>query len=498
MRGPSCADVKTKIPYLTQDGRADMTNFEMDLFDTRMNSYTIEKEESEQCCRHSIIRPACVPITIISLFIVMVVFFPLFNDETIDAALTRYERSGICSESCRVQIVESLPTNISFANFTDNPSTYEVWRRLLSEAKNTIDVAALYWNLRDTTGYPTSWQGNDTFRGFISAAKRNVKIRIAQNIASHQFAQIDSAYLASHGYAKVRNLNFTKLFGSGVLHTKFWIVDSRHIYIGSANMDWKSLTEVKELGYVFWNCSCLASELSKIFITYWKMGVDGAKVPAKWPLSLRTIFNFSNPLHISLNDQRAFVFVSSSPRSFNAKGREEDGDAIVATMEDARRFIHIAVMDYLPSTICMGNNDNNNTYWSKLDDAIRSAAYRGVNVRMLISQWKHSKRQMKPFLRSLLDINEALPTRHNSTGSIQVKFFAIPSNEQQKEISFARVNHNKYMVTDRIAYVGTSNWVGDYFLTTAGVGVALISPELVNSLNAVFLRDWNSQYAHDF
>uniref|UniRef100_A0A914REJ2 Uncharacterized protein n=1 Tax=Parascaris equorum TaxID=6256 RepID=A0A914REJ2_PAREQ len=105
------------------------------------------------------------------------------------------------------------------------------------------------------------------------------------------------------------------------------------------------------------------------------------------------------------------------------------------------------------------------------------------------------------------------------------KFFAIPSNEQQKEISFARVNHNKYMVTDRIAYVGfsfafigrkdswsilqyctktliiiigTSNWVGDYFLTTAGVGVALISPELVNSLNAVFLRDWNSQYAHDF
>ncbi len=31
---------------------------------------------------------------------------------------------------------------------------------------------------------------------------------------------------------------------SGVLHTKFWIVDKKHIYIGSANMDWRSLTQV--------------------------------------------------------------------------------------------------------------------------------------------------------------------------------------------------------------------------------------------------------------
>lgn len=31
---------------------------------------------------------------------------------------------------------------------------------------------------------------------------------------------------------------------SGVLHTKFWVVDKRHIYIGSANMDWRSLTQV--------------------------------------------------------------------------------------------------------------------------------------------------------------------------------------------------------------------------------------------------------------
>jgi phospholipase D3/4 len=48
--------------------------------------------------------------------------------------------------------------------------------------------------------------------------------------------------------ADVRSLNFAQLYphtkGSGVLHTKFWIIDDKHAYIGSANMDWKSLTEV--------------------------------------------------------------------------------------------------------------------------------------------------------------------------------------------------------------------------------------------------------------
>lgn len=34
------------------------------------------------------------------------------------------------------------------------------------------------------------------------------------------------------------------------------------------------------------------------------------------------------------------------------------------------------------------------------------------------------------------------------------KIFIVPSSPSQKEIPFARVNHNKYMVTDRVAYIG--------------------------------------------
>ena len=46
--------------------------------------------------------------------------------------------------------------------------------------------------------------------------------------------------------AEVRIVNLTELLlRSGVLHTKLWIVDGKHVYFGSANMDYRALTQVK-------------------------------------------------------------------------------------------------------------------------------------------------------------------------------------------------------------------------------------------------------------
>lgn len=80
----------------------------------------------------------------------------------------------------------------------------------------------------------------------------------------------------------------------------------------------------------------------------------------------------------------------------------------------------------------------------------------------------------------------------------------MPATEDQKKIPFGRVNHNKYMVTDQIAYIGTSNWSGDYFIDTAGIG--FVSQDTVHERNdnvttlrsqlaSIFERDWNSKYA---
>lgn len=67
--------------------------------------------------------------------------------------------------------------------------------------------------------------------------------------------------------------------------------------------------QVKELGVVIWNCTCVANDLYKIFNIYWRLGVDEAKIPYKWPLNLRTYFNFSHPLKL-LSATDASVFIS--------------------------------------------------------------------------------------------------------------------------------------------------------------------------------------------
>lgn len=78
------------------------------------------------------------------------------------------------------------------------------------------------------------------------------------------------------------------------------------------------------------------------------------------------------------------------------------------------------------------------------------------------------------------------------------KVFKVPSTREQMKIPFARVNHAKYMVTDRVVYIGmlsplrlvpatvidwtevtvsvftgTSNWSENYFTQTAGVGLVV-------------------------
>jgi len=50
----------------------------------------------------------------------------------------------------------------------------------------------------------------------------------------------------------------------------------------------------------------------------------------------------------------------------------------------------------------------------------------------------------------------------------------VPTNPYLDKIPYTRVNHNKYMVTDLAAYIGTSNWSGDYFIDTAGMLYCII------------------------
>ena len=85
------------------------------------------------------------------------------------------------------------------------------------------------------------------FNKLVETGKRGVKIQVVQNIPSHDYPDTDTVDLAAMGVAEVLSLNVSELFpGGGILHTKLWVVDGRHFYMGSANMDWRSLTQVRD------------------------------------------------------------------------------------------------------------------------------------------------------------------------------------------------------------------------------------------------------------
>ena len=54
------------------------------------------------------------------------------------------------------------------------------------------------------------------------------------------------------------------------------------------------------------------------------------------------------------------------------------------------------------------------------------------------------------------------------------------------------------MVTESVAYIGTSNWSADYFVNTGGIGYVINETDTGDTvrarLQAVFERNWNSTY----
>ncbi|APG58373.1 phospholipase-D-like protein K4 [BeAn 58058 virus] len=88
---------------------------------------------------------------------------------------------------------------------------------------------------------------------------------------------------------------------------------------------------------------------------------------------------------------------------------------------------------------------------------------------------------------------------YNIYENVEVKWFRVPL--RQVEVPYTRVNHSKFMVTDIEAYIGTSNWSGNYFVDTAGISIVLSQNESDNGirkqLETIFLRDWYSSYSHD-
>jgi phospholipase D3/4 len=166
--------------------------------------------------------------------------------------------------------VESIPEGLEYPNKTVQPSVFHSWQELIRRAESSIDIASFYWSLtgQDIIPHPSDWQvgfihktynsfhntmivflikGEEIYASLMTAGlQRGIKIRVAQNKPSKSALDEDTQKMQKLGAAEVRSLDFDRLIGAGILHTKLWVVDKKHFFVGSANMDWRSLTQVSE------------------------------------------------------------------------------------------------------------------------------------------------------------------------------------------------------------------------------------------------------------
>ena len=159
--------------------------------------------------------------------------------------------------------------------------TENVLVELARRARRTIDLTAMYWNLLpdpkspDESGFTDEQfakMGADTGRALFDALREaaagGVRIRILESPGFSASSKSESATLRDEfpQVVEVFQIDMGRWYGgSGIMHQKLWIFDNRDIYLGSANMDWKSIMQVKEMGIAVEACAELAEDATKYF-----------------------------------------------------------------------------------------------------------------------------------------------------------------------------------------------------------------------------------------
>ena len=119
--------------------------------------------------------------------------------------------------------------------------------------------------------------GRDLYDALHDAASRGVHIRILQ---APGFAgpaggppatqESDTLQAAFPDQIEIHSITMGDWYGeSGIMHQKVWVFDGRDVYIGSANMDWKSIAQVKEIGVAVEGCAELAADVQRYFEAWW-------------------------------------------------------------------------------------------------------------------------------------------------------------------------------------------------------------------------------------
>lgn len=362
------------------------------------------------------------------------------------------------------ELVFNAPAETSLGASDLRPAEV-VWQSLFDNAQQRIDIAAFY-----VSGNSGS-RLNQTLDRLREAGERGVKIRVLmEEKGTGMSAPETLAMLKAIPNLTFRTLPFGQLTG-GIQHAKYLLVDRKQAWVGSQNMDWRSLEHIHETGLLMSQVK-VVEQVQSLFDHDWQLAerlAAGEAVEAD---------NLVSPPFID----RPGLQLVASPRAWNPSGIVDSELALTSLLGGAKRQVNIMVMDYTPLAYGRGPVRQ---YYPLIDNAIRTAAAHGVQVNLMVADWNLHQPALS-YLKSLA----VLPT-------ITLRYVHIPE-ASSGPIPYARVLHSKVMTLDGThSWVGTSNWSGGYLDNSRNLEVVANDVSLTGRLDSLFTQLWQSEYAHE-
>ena len=362
------------------------------------------------------------------------------------------------------EVVESTPTETTLDN-PDIRNAREVWIEMIGRARQSLDFEEFY----------ISNQAGEELEGVLKAvmqaAARGVKVRFVVDAGMYKTypEMVDS--LGKQDNISVRVIDYRKLAG-GIQHSKYFTVDGDEVFIGSQNFDWRALNQIHELGVRISNKEAV-QVYQDLFDLDWKLSETND--PADIPKFLHHV-TYPMPIRVVEESGDTLTYVPTcSPKVLDPDTMLWDESNIVRLIDGARRQVLLQFLTYTPLTYGKG-------MYTVLNDALVRAARRNIKVKLIVSDWEKTPRQIEQL--KLLAANR----------NIDVKFSDIP-DLPSRYISFARVEHCKYVVVDSCScWIGSSNAEKSYFYNTRNVGVVVSNAKVAGILERVFMKDWDGPY----
>lgn len=358
------------------------------------------------------------------------------------------------------ELVHTVPVDTALGT-ADLRQPGPVWIELFDGAKSTIDIGQFY-----AVDHPGSVM-DSVIERLEAAGKRGVKIRFLLEEKGIRLSEASTLErLRAIPNLSLRVLSYGQLSG-GILHAKYMVVDGKQAFIGSQNFDWRSLEHIHETGLRITDAP-VVSQVQAIFDQDWRAQ---AALTEHQPVPLPAAGTAS---------ARTGNYLVASPQRYNPPGVGDSQLELPRLLSEAQHEVRVQLLDYAPLSY---GPDKTRPYYAVIDNAVRAAAARGVSIKLMVSNWNTDALEL-PYLKSLA----VLP-------NVQIKIVTLPE-AKQGFIPYARVIHSKTLEIDgKVAWVGTSNWLGGYLDNSRNLEVVMRSETMARRIGDLHEQLWDGPYA---